>query len=126
MNSAQVCGSYLKFNSTCFPCLSLSLFSHSPSLNLSFLHLLIYQIQFVFRYSTECAENEHYRTCGPNCEPTCDTYQNTPIYCIKYANCKRGCFCNYGFVRDMNNNGTCVPTEQCRKIANKTPCCPLE
>lgn len=61
----------------------------------------------------KCPDNSHFRDCGTNCEPTCSNYQNTPPYCNNKYQCKRGCFCNYGFVRDMSQNGTCVPIEKC-------------
>ncbi|KAI2797667.1 hypothetical protein BLOT_014201 [Blomia tropicalis] len=61
----------------------------------------------------KCGPNEHYRNCGSNCEPSCGTYQNLPVYCNNRASCKRGCFCDYGFVRDMEKNGTCVPIGEC-------------
>nr|XP_046913504.1 zonadhesin-like isoform X2 [Dermatophagoides farinae] len=60
----------------------------------------------------KCENNEHYRNCGPECEQTCETYQNPPAYCNRHY-CKRGCFCNYGFVRDMSQNGTCTPINEC-------------
>ncbi|XP_054161599.1 zonadhesin-like [Oppia nitens] len=61
----------------------------------------------------KCASNEHFRDCGTNCEPTCSNYRNTPPHCNNNYHCKRGCFCNYGFVRDMSLNGTCVPIDKC-------------
>ncbi|CAG2172867.1 unnamed protein product [Oppiella nova] len=61
----------------------------------------------------KCGVNEHFRDCGTNCEPTCTNYQNTPPYCNNKYNCKRGCFCDFGFVRDMSQNGTCVPVDKC-------------
>ncbi|KAH9404613.1 hypothetical protein TYRP_000439 [Tyrophagus putrescentiae] len=61
----------------------------------------------------KCGTNEHFRNCGANCEPSCDTYENVPVYCSNRASCKRGCFCDYGYVRDLNKNGTCVPIAQC-------------
>lgn len=39
------------------------------------------------------------------------------MYCSNRASCKRGCFCDYGYVRDLNKNGTCVPIAQCRKCS---------
>lgn len=66
-----------------------------------------------FSLHLECPANEHYRNCGSNCEPTCDNYQNVPVYCSNRASCKRGCFCDYGFVRDSTMNNTCVPIDQC-------------
>lgn len=67
----------------------------------------------MFSLHLECPANEHYRNCGSNCEPTCDNYQNVPVYCSNRASCKRGCFCDYGFVRDSTKNNTCVPIDQC-------------
>lgn len=70
-----------------------------------------------------CPVNEHFRECGTHCEPTCDNFEYFPYtYCdhsysktIYSGQCNRGCFCNYGFVRDLNKNGTCVPIKDCPK-----------
>lgn len=61
----------------------------------------------------KCGENEHFRDCGASCQPTCANYQNTPSHCNGRYQCQRGCFCNYGYVRDMSSNGTCVPISEC-------------
>nr|XP_027203567.1 zonadhesin-like isoform X2 [Dermatophagoides pteronyssinus] len=60
----------------------------------------------------KCENNENYKRCGSECEVTCETYRNPFPYCNR-NNCKRGCFCNYGYVRDMSKNGTCIPFAEC-------------
>ncbi len=66
-------------------------------------------------YFPECGPNEHFQDCGTSCEPTCSNYQNTPPHCHSHYYCRRGCFCDYGHVRDMAKNGKCVPIDKCRK-----------
>jgi len=61
----------------------------------------------------KCGPNEHFQDCGTSCEPTCSNYQNTPPYCHSHYYCRRGCFCDYGYVRDMAQHGKCVPIDKC-------------
>ncbi|OTF77561.1 cysteine rich trypsin inhibitor-like protein, partial [Euroglyphus maynei] len=63
---------------------------------------------FVRNYQWKCIAREQ----CPKCEPTCETYQNPPAYCNQ-GFCKRGCFCNYGYVRDMLQNGSCISINEC-------------
>ena len=66
---------------------------------------------FVWKSSTEgCKENEEYTTCGP-CEKTCE--ELNPICTF---DCKVGCLCKNGFVRDVDDN--CILAKDCRKLNN--------
>jgi len=61
--------------------------------------------------------NAEYTTCGSYCARTCDDERNPiqpPRLCP--AVCIKGCFCKKGFVRE--NNGKCVPPEQCCRAIN--------
>lgn len=55
-----------------------------------------------------CPANETYTNCGSACPGTCDIPE--PKVCTDI--CISGCFCNVGFVRDVNTK-QCVPIEEC-------------
>ncbi|CAL1266709.1 unnamed protein product [Larinioides sclopetarius] len=61
------------------------------------------------RNSEECGEDEKYYDCAPSCGGTCDTYNKTAV--ILCLPCGPGCWCNEGLVK--NNEGKCIPPEQC-------------
>lgn len=62
----------------------------------------------------ECPFNEQYSACGAGCQNRCDYIrQGIAIACL--PDCVSGCICNSGFVRD--DNGICVPEEQCQPIS---------
>ncbi|XP_053545819.1 von Willebrand factor-like [Bombina bombina] len=53
--------------------------------------------------------NEIYNSCGSSCEKTCDNRFNIDMVCT--AECKPGCFCTEGYLR--NSEGICVPEHEC-------------
>ncbi|XP_053546748.1 uncharacterized protein LOC128638663 isoform X5 [Bombina bombina] len=61
----------------------------------------------------ECSEDEVFSDCftgnGKACEPSCHNLEMISGICP--ADCKPGCVCKYGFLRD--NNGKCVPLNEC-------------
>ncbi|GBO42387.1 hypothetical protein AVEN_105667-1, partial [Araneus ventricosus] len=61
------------------------------------------------RVPEKCGEDEKYYDCAPSCGGTCDTYNMTAV--ILCLPCGPGCWCNEGLVK--NNEGKCVPPEQC-------------
>ena len=58
--------------------------------------------------------NSTFKSCGTVCEPTCDI--PNPLSCTK--NCKSGCFCNAGYIKD--STGICIPIDKCPKL-NECP-----
>jgi hypothetical protein len=59
-----------------------------------------------------CPDGEIFKSCGPNCEKTCDNMQNAlPQDCLT-ANCVEGCFCPFGMVRSTFD-GKCVKEDSC-------------
>ncbi|XP_043265662.1 chymotrypsin inhibitor-like [Colletes gigas] len=64
----------------------------------------------VFSASTsgqQCGVNEEFKSCGSQCEPSCA--QPKIDFCT--FNCKIGCQCKDGFLR--NDAGACVSPESC-------------
>ncbi|KAL6742813.1 hypothetical protein Aduo_015921 [Ancylostoma duodenale] len=58
---------------------------------------------------TQCPENEEWRECPSNCEPSCTN--QSPI-CNLACLLKPQCQCKFGFYRGPG--GKCVPVEQCK------------
>ena len=79
----------------------------------------------------QCPEGEQFTTCGTSCPEHCpvlnvltgelETGLNRP--CI--LNCKVGCQCQPGLVRDTKRNGQCVKREACTPVTPATPTCQL-
>ncbi|XP_076678304.1 chymotrypsin inhibitor-like [Andrena cerasifolii] len=55
----------------------------------------------------QCGLNEEFKSCGSACEPSCAT----PKIDICTFECKIGCQCKDGYVR--NGDGTCIRKEDC-------------
>lgn len=62
-----------------------------------------------------CQRNESYSACGTRCEATCSNPTNAGTSCIQV--CKEGCYCNKGYVRDIN--GFCVRIADCPSKINR-------
>ncbi|CAL1267801.1 unnamed protein product [Larinioides sclopetarius] len=62
-----------------------------------------------------CGINEEFQECGTACPANCTNRLQPQISCPPV--CVKGCFCRSGFVRDQN--GKCVPPEQCPVVCNK-------
>ncbi|GFT53006.1 hypothetical protein NPIL_616831 [Nephila pilipes] len=57
-----------------------------------------------------CDDDEQFYECIPSCSRTCKAYTRKPkIFCNQL--CVRGCFCKEGLYQ--NDDGVCVPPEQC-------------
>lgn len=64
--------------------------------------------QCVLKEDCTCSNNnEEFRLCGPDCEPTC-TEPNPN--CDGF--CRSGCYCKSGYIRE-NEFGECIKVEQC-------------
>ncbi|GFV25247.1 tissue factor pathway inhibitor [Trichonephila clavipes] len=64
-----------------------------------------------------CDEDEQFYECIPSCSNTCKAYtRNPPISCKQL--CIRGCFCKKGLYQ--NDDGSCVPPEQCPNAPTPT------
>ncbi|GBO27073.1 hypothetical protein AVEN_205671-1 [Araneus ventricosus] len=47
----------------------------------------------------EFPPNEKFSDCGPSCQKSCDSIENTPPpHTSCPTDCDRGCFCNEGFI----------------------------
>ncbi|XP_035227821.1 zonadhesin-like, partial [Stegodyphus dumicola] len=55
-----------------------------------------------------CGEHEIYKQCGSACPPTCANQGKVQSCSLQ---CKSGCFCEDGFVR--NSEGECIKPEEC-------------
>ncbi|XP_035220585.1 zonadhesin-like isoform X2 [Stegodyphus dumicola] len=58
----------------------------------------------------KCGKDEVYQDCGPACPLFCAN-KDKPTPCT--LQCVSGCFCKSGYIR--NDNGLCIPIEQCPK-----------
>ncbi|XP_076165702.1 chymotrypsin inhibitor-like [Ptiloglossa arizonensis] len=58
-------------------------------------------------FGQQCGLNEEFRSCGSPCEPTCAV----PVADFCTYNCKIGCQCKTGYLR--NGGGTCVLPDNC-------------
>lgn len=66
----------------------------------------------------KCPANEQYM-CGTTCPESCD-YK--PTFCRK--DCRYGCFCKDGYVRQTNTTGSpCIKREDCNKQETPTKKC---
>ncbi|KIH57988.1 trypsin Inhibitor like cysteine rich domain protein [Ancylostoma duodenale] len=63
----------------------------------------------LLHHYTVCPENEEWRECPSNCEPSCTN--QSPI-CNLACLLKPQCQCKFGFYRGPG--GKCVPVEQCK------------
>ena len=63
-----------------------------------------------------CTVNETYRACGNPSEPTCGNLSY--IKAVSIYNCKEGCVCNKGYVRDPRN-GFCILIQDCENSGKK-------
>lgn len=66
-----------------------------------------------FMNCVKCNVNESYSSCGSSCEATCSNPTNQGVFCTQ--NCKEGCFCDKGYVRDVTS-GLCVLINNCKSI----------
>ncbi|GFR05007.1 hypothetical protein TNCT_498982 [Trichonephila clavata] len=64
-----------------------------------------------------CDEDEQYYECIPSCSRTCKAYTRVPKILCKQR-CVKGCFCKDGLYQ--NDDGTCVPPEQCPNAPTPT------
>ncbi|XP_054006958.1 chymotrypsin inhibitor-like [Hylaeus anthracinus] len=55
----------------------------------------------------QCGLNEEFKSCGSSCEPTC----GVPKAQACTLECKTGCQCKNGFMRNSENE--CVTRENC-------------
>ncbi|UJR07791.1 hypothetical protein I4U23_012073 [Adineta vaga] len=63
----------------------------------------------------ECSnENEIHQDCGSACPETCNDVLQPDSTKACTLQCVEGCFCKKGYVRDTNNNGTCIERERCK------------
>ncbi|CAG9122583.1 unnamed protein product [Plutella xylostella] len=79
----------------------------------------------------QCYENEYHDTCGPYCEESCATMNNTCQVCL--SGCVEGCFCQPGFIRDRYGLNCVTPDQcpqpECDRFEHFETCpniCPLE
>ncbi|XP_066462558.1 zonadhesin-like isoform X3 [Eleutherodactylus coqui] len=63
---------------------------------------------------SNCSENQHWKECGTRCPARCNIVGRIGIKCPN--GCKRGCFCNEGYMFLSGTSGRCVLPKDCPKM----------
>ncbi|XP_023227691.1 allergen Api m 6-like [Centruroides sculpturatus] len=58
----------------------------------------------------KCPDNEHFDICTRHCQKNCKN-KDEVVPCAMI--CMPGCICNSGYVREVDENSSCIPVEDC-------------